>query len=308
MATLKSTAYDRRIHELRQRTRHKVRRRLLDMLAAQKTPYVKIVSVLNWVSALFRECERLQTHGALPLAYARGLGPLRTIDRYLKAALTSVDPHGYPDFVIIGDTLHVPQMRHDKEDMARAEAAWKATRERRRLAQKARRKAARCQSNSLGLADTGTTGHISGVKPTDSSLREEDLKQDKDKSFEQLMEEAVARAEAADAAVGHECPQGQEAEPKPMSSAEITEAAYREIEAERAAAPVIVMAQVSPLRGQLTRWGYDAARAARHRFTERELALAVEKIEKARTPLSNRAGAVVATILRWRKGTWSVAA
>ena len=300
MAPVSSSPYDRRISELRRRTRHKVRRRLLDSLASKNVQYAKIVSILDWVSALFRECERLHTHGAVPLAYARSLGPDRTIKRYMELALASCDEHGYPDFIVDGATLHVPQMRHNKDDMARAEAKWEReralVRERKRR-QRARQSADRTPHRSPQKVPSEA---ICEMSRSDSSLREEDLKQDKDKSFDQLLEEAAARAEA----VEHECSQGQEVEAAPMTSAQITEAAYREIEAERERVPARTLVAVPPLRGQLTKWGYRADLAARHRFTDNELALAVEKVERARTPLHNRAGAVVATILRWRTGKW----
>jgi hypothetical protein len=108
--------------------------------------------------------------------------------------------------------------------------------------------------------------------------------------------------------VGCEQPQETEAELRARLSLERTEADARELEAERARSPVQPVAKAPPLRGQLTQWGYRPEWAARHRFTEHELAMAVEKIEAARTPLQNRAGAVVATILRWRTGQWQVAA
>jgi hypothetical protein len=125
-----------------------------------------------------------------------------------------------------------------------------------------------------------------------------------------------ARSESVED-VGRERPEVQRA----LTSLEITEAALAEErrDAEEAAKKVarqphqqapspVPKTPPEPLPKTLERWGYRPALVAKHRFTERELNLAVEKVEAAKTPLGNRAGAVVATILRWRTGQWQVAA
>lgn len=56
---------------------------------------------------------------------------------------------------------------------------------------------------------------------------------------------------------------------------------------------------------QLLDWGFRPAMAARHRLTEHELALGIETVLAARTPLFNKAGAVVAAALRYRSGQWA---
>ena len=307
MASVSSSPYDLRIQEYRSRVRHPVRRRLLNSLAAQRTPFNRIIGLMEWLGALMAECERTRTHGALPLAFARGLLSRRTFDRYLPILLAQVDTKGGHDFYIREDTLFISRLRCDEAHRLRAEARWA---ERRRYerdkkrAQRARKVAQTAQAAPNRMPQTPPSEASCEMSPRPTLFESRETRKTEDKSFDQLLEEAAARAEA----VEHECSQGQEVEAAPMTSAEITEAAYREILAEREAEPVQTLVVVPPLRGQLTKWGYRADLAARHRFTDNELALAVEKVERARTPLGNRAGAVVATILKWRRGQWSRAA
>jgi hypothetical protein len=307
MARAYSTDYDLQVSELAERRKHPVARRIIGAMVQRGSPHSAILGVLDFVSAIFAACEKRRTHGHLALEHVTGLRPKRTLDRYMSLLLDLDDGEGGKDFYLVGGTLFVPHFRHSVADMKRAEAGWERTRQRRAEAQRKRRLAARCQTTPNTMAPTPTSEPFCEVKPSDSSLREENP-QDKDTAWAELcaLGERMEQAEAV--GVGCEQPQETEAELRARLSLERTEAAARELEAERARSPVQPVAKAPPLRGQLTQWGYRPEWAARHRFTEHELAMAVEKIEAARTPLQNRAGAVVATILRWRTGQWQVAA
>lgn len=326
--------YAARCQELRIRTRHPVRRRLLDALIAVKAPFSRITGLLSLCSALFAEAERRRNHGAVPIDFARRLYHRRTLDRYLAILLAQDDGGGGRDFYLIDGTLHIPFLRHSVEDMQRAEARWTRARllARHRKARQRERERA-CPSAQPDHAETPLTGGFEAVcemSRSDSSLREEDLRKDKDirsslkGDLSQLSRiEALWQAEEAETGAAHTHADGdqQPDQTRVLSSLEVTERAAAEERALRAAdmaemqrsrelesvAVPTPQARDSTVAQRLSEWGYDARRAHSHRFTAAELNRAVRKVERARTSLSNRAGAVVNAILRQRSGEWRAA-
>lgn len=299
--------YHRRIDLLCKRIRHPTKRRLIRRLEAEKKSYAGILGILSWLDALFGECEKARNHGAVTIEKAKSFLSRTTYKRYVDILLRQTDDYGKPDFHLDEHFIHILNLRPSAQAKRAAEARWEA----KRLYERDRKRAYRAAQSGQAAPSTSPqkvpSEAFCDLSPR-SLYESKDQDQDKDSAGAKLdaMAERLERLEQE--AVGSNEPQGQEVELAPMTSAEITEAAYREIEAERERVPARTLVAVPPLRGQLTAWGYRADLAARHRFTDNELALAVEKVERARTPLGNRAGAVVATILKWRRGDWMIGA